>query len=181
MTLQRPLTLLLALALASCGDISQPAHDTTSVPDAPLVRSVDSQNDGYPDLTPAELVPEAEKGETGARNVLLAWARALELKEFDQAWMLFGEGGAQSGMTAAGYAAQFADYRDIIVEVADGSIEGGAGSLYYEVPTTISGTTMGGGPYRLTGTTVLRRVNDVDGATPTQLRWHLTTNTLTPG
>ena len=45
-------------------------------------------NEGYPDLTPAPLEGEAERGEKGARNVLQSFVRALELKEFDQAYGL---------------------------------------------------------------------------------------------
>ena len=49
--------------------------------------------------------------------------------------------------------------------------EGAAGSLYVEVPVRTYGLTSKGEKFEQPGTVTLRRVNDVDGATPTQLRW----------
>ncbi|MET0363977.1 MAG: hypothetical protein ABW169_04930, partial [Sphingobium sp.] len=59
-------------------------------------------------------------------------------------------------------------------------VEGGAGSLYYEVPVTLTGTLRDGRTERLTGPVVVRRVNDVDGATAEQLTWHLSQSDLKP-
>ena len=113
-------------------------------------------------------MPEAEKGETGARNVLLSFARAIELEEFDQAYAMLGQADRQA-ITRAEFAALFDGFGEITVSVPTGTMEGAAGSIYYEVPTTITGSDGG----KLTGTTVLRRVNDVSGASAEQLRWHL--------
>jgi hypothetical protein len=174
----------LTLALAGCGQQAgeQPtapeqsatttdADDTpTPVPMQSPVQppATDAANDGYPDLTPAELVPEAEKGEKGARNVLLSFARAIELKEFDQAYAMLGDA-AQQNMTRAQFNALFDGFGKITVAVPGGRSEGAAGSIYYEVPTTITGAS----GKKLAGTTVLRRVNDVPGASAEQLRWHI--------
>jgi hypothetical protein len=59
------------------------------------------------------------------------------------------------------------------VDKGDG--EGGAGSLYYTAPVRISD-----GARRLAGEIVIRRVNDVDGATAEQLRWHIESTTIEP-
>lgn len=115
------------------------------------------------------LTPEAAKGEKGARAVLLTWARALENQDFDLAWAQFRHPPAGRN----GFAKWWSRYRTITVSAGDGTVEGAAGSLYYEVPATITGETAEGKPYRLRGTVVLRRVNDVDGASPEQLRWHI--------
>ncbi len=53
--------------------------------------------------------------------------------------------------------------------------EGAAGSSYYTAPVTITD-----GARRLSGEVVLRRANDVPGATPEQLRWHIESSTLEP-
>lgn len=126
---------------------------------------------GNPDLTPPVLTPDAEKGVEGARNVLLSFARAIELKEFDQAWAMLSPGDRQKWPKPA-FAKQFAGLGTITVAVPDGTMEGGAGSSYYSAPVTITGNDEQGRPVRLEGEAVLRRVNDVDGATPAQLRWH---------
>src|SRR5690606_30762849 len=125
------------------------------------------------DYTPPRLTPEAEKGEEGARNLLLAWAAAMEDRAFGAAYALFGEYADRTGQSASGYAATFADYATVNAAVGDGTSEGAAGSIYYQVPVTLSGTTRSGGTYLREGTMTLRRVNDVPGATPAQLRWHL--------
>lgn len=124
--------------------------------------------------SPPALTPQASKGEKGARAVLLTWARALENGDYDLAWEQFRHPPAGRN----GYAKWWRRYRTITVAVGDGTVEGAAGSLYYEVPATLTGETVGGEPYRLTGTVILRRVNDVDGATPEQLAWHIDTADL---
>ena len=53
------------------------------------------------------------------------------------------------------------------------SLEGAAGSIYASVPVRVRATTTSGEDQRFAGTYELRRVNDVPGATPLQLRWHI--------
>lgn len=139
---------------------------------APAARSDDGVNDGYPDLTPAPSTPEAERTETGARNVLLAFARAIELQEWDQAWAMLGEAD-RARWSKAQFAALFRDLDDVMVAVPSGTMEGAAGSSYYTAPTTITGTDQDGRPVRFEGEIVLKRSNDVPGATAEQLRWRI--------
>lgn len=128
-------------------------------------------NDGRPDLTPVPLTPQAEKGIKGARNVLLSFARAIELKEWDQAWRMLSRGDRQKWPRRE-FARQFSDLGKTTVAIPGGEVEGAAGSLYYTGPITITASDRDGRPVRYEGEAVLRRVNDVDGATPAQLRWH---------
>ena len=140
----------------------------------------EGENDGAPDITPAKLSGDAAKGEKGARNMLLAWARGIELREFDQAWNLMSET-AKSQLSRAQFNDRFHSLRDIAVSIPSGTMEGAAGSSYYTAPTTISGVRSDGSKVTLNGEVVLRRVNDVPGATPEQLAWHIEQVNLTPG
>ena len=137
------------------------------------------ENDGVPDIKPAPLTPESAKTEKGARANLLAWARGIELREFDQAWNLMGDA-AKAQTSKARFNALFHPLRNITVAVPDGEMEGAAGSSYYTVPTTVTGTLADGTKAVLKGDVVLRRVNDVDGATPEQLTWHIEQVNLKP-
>jgi len=154
--------------------VAPPAADTRSMPSANA-----GENDGSPVITPAPLTPEAAKTEQGARANLLAWARGIELREFDQAWNLMGDA-ARAQTSKARFRALFQPLREISVAVPGGQIEGAAGSSYYTVPTTITGTRADGTKAELKGEVVLRRVNEVPGATPAQLRWHIERVTLDP-
>jgi len=190
-------TIALALTLSACGAPSgnAPADEAspvaTATPTAPPEAEPtpthtpntvgpapgDADNDGYPDLTPAPLTPEAERTVKGARNVLLSFARAIELHEWDQAWNLLSPGD-KAKWTKPKWAAMFADLDKITVAIPNGTMEGAAGSSYYTGPVTITGNDRDGRPVAYTGEAVLRRVNDVDGATPEQLRWHFDHLTL---
>ena len=180
-----PAVAALALALSAC---NQPAPTplpseaaeapVATVEPAPPPRQPTPSPTASPvaeNLTAPTLVPEAEKGEKGARNILLEWARALERRDFARADAQWG-----AGAPDAGSAAQFGDYQAITVGFGDGEVEGGAGSLYYEVPLTFTGKRKHEATVSRQGTIVLRRVNDVDGATPAQLRWHIAGITLKP-
>lgn len=150
----------------------------TAGPATPLASAAaDGVNDGYPDLTPPELTPEGEKGMKGARNFLLSFAHAIELNEFDQAWALLSRGDQQKWSKVA-FAKMFADLGPITVAIPEGTSEGAAGSIYYTSPITINAEAKGGHPVRIEGESVLRRVNDVNGATAAQLRWHFDHLTL---
>lgn len=54
-----------------------------------------------------------------------------------------------------------------------GEPEGAAGSVYVEAPISQPGTREAGAAPARAGKVVLRRVNDVPGATPDQLRWRI--------
>lgn len=156
-----------------------PASDAPATPEGPPPGYTDGSgvNEGYPDLTPPLLTPEAEKGAEGARNILLSFARAIELREFDQAWAMLSPGDRQKWPRAE-FNRMFADLDTITVAIPDGEGDAGAGSLFYIAPVTITASDPDGRPIRFEGEARLRRVNDVDGATPEQLRWHFETLTL---
>jgi hypothetical protein len=165
--MMRRFALVLTLGLAACGGPSDPGEETTAQPAAspPPPAAADT-----PNYTPPVLVPEAAKGKTGATNVLLSWAQAMEDRTFVPAHALYGRNAPE---TAAEFAAHFADYKTITVAFGESEVEGAAGSLYYAVPITLTGTTQAGAPYKRQGTITLRRVNDVPGAEPWQLEWHV--------
>lgn len=185
-----------ALLLLACHQQAEsPANDIAPVPDvaspvsngvAPVPAAPPATNapaptnavdDGKPDLTPPKLTADAERGETGARNVLLSFARAIELKEFGQAWALLSPAD-QKKWPKPKFAAMFADLGKITVAAPTGTMEGAAGSSYYTAPVTITANDKDGRPARIEGEAVLRRVNDVPGATAAQLRWHFERLTL---
>jgi len=160
--------ILLVAALSACG--GAPAGDA---PDPTASATEDAAPTAPAALAPPPpLVPEAEKGETGARAVLLDWARALELERFEEAWAMLGDAD-QEKWPMAKFVEMFADLDGITVAVPGGAMEAGASSLYYTSQVTITATDENNRPVRFEGPIVLSRVNDVAGATPDQLRWHI--------
>lgn len=165
-------------------DIAQPvaspqiSGEPASLPSPPLGYTDGSGiNEGYPNLAPVPLSPEAERTEKGATNVLMAFARSIELKEFDQAWILLSEADKRK-WTKGQFTQVFADLDEISVAFAGGSMEGAAGTSYYSAPLSITASDTNGRPVRIEGKATLRRSNDVPGASPAQLRWHFDSVTL---
>lgn len=115
--------------------------------------------------------PEAE----AAVAVVRRFGELLEQREFGEAWRLYADSGAASGLSEEQFAARFEDFETIDSAVAyPGRIEGAAGSLYAQVQLTLSGEMVGGEPYSRTGVVTLRRANDVPGASEEQLQWGIT-------
>lgn len=95
----------------------------------------------------------------------------LEAKEYTEAHKLWGP---SSDLADGTFAAKFAGNREYHAEVyAPGEIEGGAGSLYVEVPVKVYGVTTKGEKFETPQVVTLRRVNNVDGSTAEQRRWHI--------
>ena len=108
-------------------------------------------------------------------KVVVAWATAMSLMQWDSAYRYWGEQGVRSGLTAAQFAAKWGKLVNPEFELHSGTTEGAAGSSYYTAPIVLID-----GQRQVRGEIVLRRVNDVDGATPEQLRWHIERLTIAP-
>lgn len=108
-------------------------------------------------------------------HVLHDWAHAIERRDWSAVRALWGHGGADSGLSSRAFAARWRPLRHPRVSVAKGQEEGAAGSLYYTATVTVTD-----GRRRISAPVTLRRVNDVDGATAEQLRWHLDRSVRAP-
>ncbi len=118
-------------------------------------------------LTPsASLVPS---------EVLIGWAKAVSLRDWASARAYWGDKGAASGLSEQAFAQAWNVIKNPDVKLGMGQLEGAAGSSFYSAPVIIAD-----GQRRIAGYVVLRRVNDVPGATPEQLRWHIESSTLEP-
>ncbi|MGX7896976.1 hypothetical protein [Tsuneonella sp. HG222] len=176
-----------ALALAACGSPapspSTEAGDTAAPVEtpAPVVSGEPTPPAASPGTPEADPSQPANAEEKAARGVLLEWARSLEVGQLDRTWATWGKDAeARSGMTRAQHDAYWQRFKTITIAMPTGTTDGAAGSLYYTAPTTVVGKTQDGRPYRLEGEVVLRRVNDVPGASADQLAWHIEKVDLNP-
>ncbi len=115
----------------------------------------------------------SHKSMQAAAAVVRRYYSAINAHDYDAAWSQCGDNG-QAGLTRAGFEAGFAHTRK--AQVTIGPLQpgdGGAGSIYQPVPVTVEATLDDGTRQRFAGEYVVRRVNDVDGASAAQLRWHI--------
>ncbi|MDT0509436.1 hypothetical protein [Novosphingobium sp. MMS21-SN21R] len=132
-----------------------------------------------PTPTPAAQPPLAPTGPgkpSYARNpieALDAFAATIEARDWKALRGFWGDKGERSGMSEEAFAAKWSTLLAPEVSVGTGTQEGAAGSLYYTAPVTIVD-----GKRTLRGEVTIRRVNDVDGASTEQLRWHVESTTL---
>ena len=146
------------------------AVPVTPPPSQPAPNTADSP-------PPPPAIPDSDKTPAAAKKMVEAYFTALSERRYADAYRMF----PRSGMSATEFAASYAKYRTFKATIGvPGDTEGGAGSIYIEIPVVVTGTLQAGGPFRMEGPVALRRVNDVDGASPAQLRWHIFSSALKP-
>lgn len=184
MTIARPTAIAAALLLAACGTAPDGADIANNAPNQPVqtrppadAATPPAPTEAAPEpatQTPAQSsqrpLSEAERALDAARR----FTTALSDQRFVDAYAMWKAGGSSPRPGESEFAAKFAAFRSLLArpELPD-RVEGAAGSLYAEVPVTLTGETIGGEAFKRTGTITLKRVNDVPGATPEQLRWHI--------
>lgn len=184
--MRRQIPILAAFLMTSACQVNQQANDNMVVEDTeggnalpandamPSANVVDPNVPPPPHMDPDAPPPAADDTAQGAVRRALEYCDALATRRFGDAYRLWSDSGRASGLTEAEFAAKFADVKVSDCQFGEtGPIEGAAGSIYIEVPTTIRGTTKAGRPLRIEGPIILRRVNDVDGSTAEQRRWHI--------
>lgn len=134
-----------------------------------------------PRSAPAEnvvAVPVPDARSPGAAvAVLREYFRLMGERKFLEAHKLW----SGDELSDGAFAERFSRFHTYRGQNGDpGRVEGAAGSLYIEIPVTITGTLTGGDDFRQTGSFTLRRVNDVPGATPEQLQWRIYKTDLRP-
>lgn len=154
-----PALLALSAALSACsGEEAPPAAE-------PAVKASE--------VPPPPLAVPAPSASRDPAEVLLAWAGAMSLKQWDAAYLYWENKGAGTGMNLDQFKSHWGRLDNPEFEVGPGRHEGAAGSLYYTAPVVLID-----GARRIEGEVVLRRVNDGVRATPEDLRWHLESHTL---
>lgn len=148
-----------------------PSEDTA--PDAASKPQTAAESGATPAPNPAYAAALNARRDPG--KVLAAWATAVEARDWASVRAFWGDHGQASGLDPKAFALRWGKLVQPRVTIDPGESEGAAGSIYYTAPVTIID-----GARRLTGEVVLRRVNDVPGATPEQLRWHIESTTLAP-
>jgi hypothetical protein len=165
----RRAALLALVALAGCGSPEQPAAPRAN-------ETVAAETPASPaPLTP---IPQPTRDlavldSRDCRTVAQAYLDALAGGDFAFAARVWND----PVIDDARLRALFADYKQPIIAIAGLEQEGAAGSVY----CTVSGTlTDAARPAKAaqTGEIVLKRVNDVPGATPEQLRWTIRSSTF---
>jgi len=108
-----------------------------------------------------------------AAAVVQRYYRALDARDYGTAWQQWGADG-RPGHSYDKFRQGYARTRSVQMTLGQlGQVEGAAGSSYVTVPVTVNAQLNDGTRQTFTGTYQLRRVNDVDGASAEQRRWHL--------
>ena len=131
------------------------------------------------DVAPVdETLPPVDAGRPD--DAAKRWAEALEARDWETARQVWGESGMASGLDADEFETAFSKYRTINISFGEARQEGAAGTLYYEVPVTMTGELENGDAYRMEGPLLLSRVNDVPGASTEERKWHIEMSDLRP-
>ena len=166
--MMRRMGLALSLMLAACG-----SPDT----DESAVAVADEGSADETPLPPEPVGPSAEQlaqlESRDCREVAQAYSDALARRAFAFAARFWDD----PVIDDARLEALFDGYASPAIEIADIRQEGAAGSLYCTVTGALSDASDPARPPRQ-GEIVLRRANDVPGATPGQLRWTIRSSTF---
>ncbi|URD59728.1 hypothetical protein M8312_07795 [Sphingomonas sp. KRR8] len=161
------------------GGAGEPTNGTEPAPAPPPTNTAAPAAPAKPEREVVSEAPFTATSAQGAANVVQTYYALIEAKKYAEAHKLWGP---SSDLADATFAAPYRQYREYHAEVyAPGRIEGAAGSLYVEVPIKSYGVTNKGERFEEPGTVTLRRVNDVDGSTAEQRRWHIAKIDLPPG
>ena len=178
---------LAVLALSGCN-----ARTPTDAPSSPATRDPIASESTFTEPSPSPKPPKPAPSATPvpaplpapapdasqSRNpteVLAAWGHAVEARDWAKVRSFWGEHGTMSGLSPQAFARRWSVLKKPQVTIDIGLGDAGAGSLFYTAPVTITD-----GARRIAGQISMRRVNDVDGASPEQLRWRIEKSSVTP-
>ena len=166
----RRLAPALALLLAACDGGEAPADEQLATAPNPPPGDQALKPPPRQPTDPAQL---AALDSRDCRTVAEAYIDAVARRDFTFAALVWDD----PVIDEARLAALFEGYGAPTIEIADLRMEGAAGSAFCTVTGALTDPADPARPPRQ-GEIVLRRVNDVPGATPEQLRWTIRSSTF---
>ena len=112
--------------------------------------------------------PIDPKSVEAAGQVVQLYGALIEERKFAEAEKQWGDAAAARQFSAA--LRKYSEVHMLIGKPGDSG--GAAGSIFVTVPVVFYGRGAGG-PFNRKADIILRRVNDVDGSTEAQRRWHI--------
>jgi len=161
--------LALALLAAGCGGAGKPAADRTQAASAAATAAPALPGPGHAPQV-ADFPQLASKD---CATVVEFYLEALGGREWDKAALVWND----PVIDGVRLEAVFGGYKEFQLEWPEPFTEGAAGSSFCTVSGTLTDT-KDPAKAMVEGTLMLRRVNDVPGATPDQLRWTLQSSTF---
>ena len=152
-----------ALVISGCGE-PQPSAEQSSTQE-PASTPVES--------SAGEVTTPVADSATTPADVVRRYYTAIQARDYDAAYELWGQLGKASGRTRPQFAAGFSNTREVRATVSDSvRTEGAAGSQYATVPVKVDAVLQNGRRQHFEGAYTLRR-SMVDGATAEQRRWRI--------
>lgn len=152
------LLIIAVLGFAAAGCAKHEAPDREAPASKPVLRPLPKAR---PTIDP--------KSSEAAENLVEGFVRLVNAGRFNDAYMLLGA----NAPPRAEFDRRFTRYSGLRASSGTaGAQDGAAGSIYVSVPITLSGK-VNGEEVRDHGNAVLRRVNDVEGSSEMQRRWHI--------
>ena len=158
------LPLAAVLLLAGCGEADEPAAQASEAA-APTL------GDGA--QLPPQVADFPALASKDCAEVVEFYLEAIGGRAWAQAALVWDD----PVIDAARLEAVFGEYEELQLEWPEPFVEGAAGSLYCTVSGKLTDAQDPAKPL-IEGTLLLRRANDVPGATPDQLRWTLQSSTF---
>ena len=162
------LPLAAAVFLAGCGASEEPAQRTAAATEAPAQQTAAATRGPAPKVADFPVLASKD-----CVAVVQFYLEAIGGREWAQAALVWND----PAIDAARLEAVYAGYKEPKVEWTEPFVEGAAGSSFCTVTGKLSDAGNPATPL-IEGTLLLRRVNDVPGATPDQLRWTLRSSTF---
>lgn len=123
--------------------------------------------------TTAEKTNTIDRSLNGAIELVRGYYADVNRGDYQGAYQRWGENGPPQE-TVADFAEQFSDTPSLELTVTDDAfLEGAAGSVYANIPIRLKFKNIDGSTRFWHGTAIVKRVNDVPGASDAQLHWHL--------
>lgn len=169
--------MLLAIAITGCNNSGKSQLSSVN---SPSVANISDRSS--PTSSPVSPTPNAADSqfEQEAVRVIRDYYSAIARHDYKQAYSAWQGDGTASQQSFEQFQQGFANTASVAVEVGEpGRLEGAAGSLYINIPVTVTAVTTNGTPQRFRGSFVLRRVNNVPGSTPKQRKWHIYSANIT--
>jgi hypothetical protein len=123
---------------------------------------------------PVPPTPPAEASVQAAVAVVMRYYAALGRHDYRAAHALWPSGPGVAELRR-GYAHTA---RTRVTPLPPFTADGGAGSVYAEIKVKVDAVLTNGTAQHFAGSYMLRRVNDVDGSTAAQRRWHIESGKL---